>query len=233
MAVITRAEKGSELSWNELDGNFDDLRKGRSAAVPKAKTAGIKTDSEGTPSYPWHDLPGHLQVYGDAGDAVRMPYQGGIKALQFSLSDSAFVDFHIPHDYVMGSDIFVHAHWSHAGTLVTGGSITLGFEFIYAKGHNQAAFSAPKTESVIQNASTAQYRHMIAETQLSTAGGSATQVDTADLEVDGLIQCRVYLDSNDITVSGGGVPEPYIHAVDIHYQSMSIGTKQRTPDFWT
>ena len=74
---------------------------------------------------------------------------------------------------------------------------------------------------------------MIAEGGASVSGGSATQLDTDNLETDGLILGRMYVDSNDITVSGGGVPEPFIHFVDIHYQSTGVGTKQRAPDFWT
>ena len=104
---------------------------------------------------------------------------------------------------------------------------------MYSKGHNQAAFGEPVLITVAQNASTTQYQHMIAETAASTSGGSAVQLDTDVLEPDGVIQCRLYLDSNDMTVSGGAVPDPFAHFVDIHYQSTNIGTKQRAPDFWT
>jgi hypothetical protein len=74
---------------------------------------------------------------------------------------------------------------------------------------------------------------MIAGTTLSVSGGASDELDTDILEPDGLILCRFYLDSNDITVSGGGVPDPFIHFVDIHYQSTGLPTKQRAPDFWT
>lgn len=32
------------------------------------------------------------------------------------------------------------------------------------------------------------------------------------------------------TVTGGSF---FIHYVDIHYQSTNLGTKQKSPDFWT
>jgi hypothetical protein len=215
-----------------MDLNFTDLRDGVDLRVPKTQGKGIKVDSLGTPSWGWHDLLGTVQVYGDVGDATRLTYRGGIKALQCVEGESVYVDFHIPHDYAMGTDIHIHVHWSHNATTVTGGSVTWGFEMMYAKGHNQSPFGIPVTASAVQNANVAQYQHMVAETIASTTGGSASTINTTELEVDGLIQCRVYLDSNDLTVSGGGVPNPFIHTVDIHYQSTNVATKNRAPNFW-
>ena len=232
MTITTRAGKGSELTWNELDTNFTDLRDGVAIQVPKTQNSGIKVDSLGTPTYPWHDLIGTLEVYGDVGDASRLAYRGGIKVLQCDVQDQAYIDFHLPHDYVMGSNIYIHTHWSHNSATVTGGSVTWAFEMIYAKGHDQSAFSAPVTASVVQSASTTQYQHMVAETLASTSGGAADLLDTDNLEPDGLILCRVYLDSNDITDSVTQ-PSPFLHAVDVHYQSTTVGTKQKSPDFWT
>lgn len=233
MTVLTRNEKGSPLTHAEVDQNFVDLREGINSQVPKTMGAGVLLGPYGSESYAWRDLTGVLQVHGDIGDATRQVYRGGIKALQFAEGESAYIDFHMPHDYAQGTDIYIHAHWSHIGTLVTGGSTTWGFEVIYAKGHDQAAFEAPKIITVAQNASSVQYRHLIAEGLASTPGGSGVLLDTSQLEVDGLIQCRVYLDSNDMTVSGGGVPNPFVHTVDIHYLSTNVGTKAKAPDFWT
>lgn len=232
MTIVLIADKLTELTAAEADENIRDLRDGDSRFTPKTKGTGLKVD-QADPDWGWYDLLGELHVYGDIGDANRIVYRGGIKSLQFALSDSAYVDFHMPHDYAMGTDLFIHVHWSHNSTLVTGGSTTWGFEIICARGHDQQPFTAPVTASVIQNASTTQYQHMIAETIASVSGGSGVAMDTDGLEVDALILCRVYLDSNDIIVSGGGVPEPFAHFVDIHYQSTGVPTKQKEPDFWT
>jgi hypothetical protein len=51
------------------------------------------------------------------------------------------------------------------------------------------------------------------------------------MEVDGIIMCRLYLDSNDIITSGGTV-NPFVHFVDLHYQSTGIGTKGKAPNFY-
>lgn len=235
MTITTRADKGSALTWGEMDTNFTDLRDGINMMIPKTQNSGIKVDSLGTPTYPWHDQLGYLFTDpNDVDNAQYAAYRGGIKSHQFvaNLSD-AYVDFHIPHDYVVGTTLYIHVHWSHISTVVTGGSVTWGIEVMYAKGHGQDAFGAPVIITVAQNASTTQYMHMVAETAASTPGGSLVQLDTNLIEPDGVMQCRIYLDSNDITVSEGLPPNPFVHFVDLHYQSTTIGTKNKEPDFWT
>ena len=111
--------------------------------------------------------------------------------------------------------------------------MTWGFEISYAKGHNQAAFSVPVVSTILQSASTTQYQHMIAETQLSSPIPTSEQINSNIIEVDGIIMCRVYLNTNGMTVSGGGVPEPFLHFIDIHYQSTNVATKNKSPDFWS
>lgn len=235
MAITLRSVKGSALTHAELDTNFTDLRDGVNLMVPKTAGSGIKVDSLGTPTYPWHDL--HSTLHTDANATATMPsfvpYRGGIKSRQFDVNDEAFIEFHLPHDYVMGSEIFIHSHWSHNSTLVTGGSVSWTFELSYAKGHNQAAFTAPINVTVTQNPSTTQYQHMVAETSMTSATGSATSFAVGLMEPDGVLMCRVYLSANNLTVSSGVAPAPFLHFVDLHYQSTSVGTKNKMPNFWT
>lgn len=235
MTITTRAVKGSQLTHVELDDNFTDLRDGVAMVVPKTQNSGIKVDSLGTPTFGWHDLASELYVY-DIAELTApdfVTYRAGIRQWQFAVNDEAQLRFHLPHDYAMGTDIHIHVHWSHGSTLVTGGGVTWGFELMYAKGHGQAPFGAPIIISQFQTASTTQYQHMVAEGAASTAGGGASLFNTALIEPDGMILGRLYLASNTITVSGGGVPLPFVHHVDIHYQSTNVSTKSRTPDFWT
>lgn len=208
-----------------------DLSLTGSLSLPKTAGEGVLIEN----AYGWHDMLGPINVRDTTSptNPSYNVYRGGIRAYQFAVNDEAFVEFHMLHDYAPGTDIYIHVHWSHAATTVTGGSVTWGFEVSYAKGHNQAAFSAPVTASVLQTASTTQYQHMIAEVQLSAASPSASQIDTDNLEVDGVILVRAYLQANAMTVSGGGVPEPFLHLVDIHYQSTGITTKNKAPGFYT
>jgi hypothetical protein len=81
--------------------------------------------------------------------------------------------------------------------------------------------------------STTQYQQIISETQLSASSPSGSQIDSDDLEPDGVIMMRGGLNANNLTVSSGGAPAPFIHYVDIHYQSTNIGTKDKVPNFYT
>ena len=101
----------------------------------------------------------------------------------------------------------------------------------YAKGHDQAAFGTPVTATITQQASTTQYKHLIAEVQLSAASPSASQIDTDDLEPDGIIIMRTFRDPTDAEDTLNQVP--FLHYVDIHYQSTGIGTKNKAPNFYT
>jgi hypothetical protein len=200
--------------------------------LPKTSANGIKVDVT-TPTFGWRDLRAEIRTRGVGGtDPNDSTYIGNIKAYSFSVNDEAWIEFHIPHDYVIGTDIHLHFHWSHNSALVTGGSITLGADVTYAKGHDQAAFAATVNPTLSPNASTTQYQHMVSEVQLSASTPAATQIDSDDLEPDGIILARVYLSANNIT-SSGAVPDPFIHEVDIHYQSTNIATKSKAPDFYT
>lgn len=234
MTITTRAGKGTALTHDELDENFTDLRDGVDAKVPKDKGTGIKVDSQGTPTFGWHDLIGEVFVPNEA--APNAPswdtYIGGLKQYQFQVNDEAQVVYHLPHDYLPSSQIFVHTHWSHNSPNVTGGSVTWGFELTYAKGHNQGAFSLPINIVEVQNASTTAHQHMVCEAPASVDGGAANLLDTLLLETDGIIVGRIYLVSNNLTVSSGPIPDVFLHTADIHYQSTSVPTKNRLPDFW-
>ena len=194
---------------------------------------GIKIDVT-NPDYGWHDIIGKLtSVNFGATKPNFTTYRDGIKQFEFAVGEEEFLDFHIPHDYKEGTDLYIHVHWSHTGTLVTGGSVTFDLEMSYCKGHNQSSFPASKTVQITGTASTTQYQHIVSEEQASISGGSATQFDTDEVEVDGVILVRVSLSANNITVSGGAVPDPFIHFVDIHYQSTNIPTKNKSPNFYT
>lgn len=197
----------------------------------KTSGNGIKVDTT-TPTFGWRDITGEITNAGGANKPTSATYRGGIDQFQFAAGDESIIRYHIPHDYVAGTDIHLHVHWSHTSAIVTGGTITFTAESIYAKGHNQAAFSAPVTGTFVGTASTTQYQHIITEIQYSASSPAGLQLDTNDLEPDGVILVRLEMTTNNIT-SSGAVPDPFIHEVDVHYQSTNIATKQKAPDFYS
>lgn len=229
MALTIWATKGQKLTAEEADANIIHLRdKPDGQVYPKTKGIGLKVD-HASPDWGWHDLLSTIRLDGGVGDPTYVTYQGNIHQAQFDVDNHVDIEFHMPHDYAMGTDLYIHAHWSHNNANVTGGSITGTFEATYAKGHNQMSFVTPIVVTVVQDASLIRYQHMIAEGQLSAPGGAGGLLKTEDIEVDGLILAQIKLTGN--TMDGGA--KPFLHAVDIHYQSTGLPTKQKAPDFWT
>jgi hypothetical protein len=237
MTITTRAGKGSKLSIAEADTNFTDLRDGVSGLqIPKTSGLGIKVDSLGTPTFPWRDLIGDItpKTFGVGAPALAVFRGGNTRAFFYSAGDDGDCIYHIPHDYVPGSDLFIHAHWSHNGTAISG-NLIINLSFTYAKGHSQAIFPAETTRTIIVStpdiATIPRYQHMVSETQISAASPSGSQIDSDDIEVDGLL--LVHYDVGTIpTITGGAPNEPCLFTLDIHYQSTGVGTKAKVPNFY-
>jgi hypothetical protein len=199
-------------------------------------------DMNGGNAVGWRDMIGAVHVrpggvntatYADPTFAV---YRGNVRQFQFAGAKCEFWgELHIDHDYKPGTDVYMHVHWSQivvdtGGVAFAPGVVKWYMDVTYAKGHQQMAFASPITTSVTQTASSTQYQHMIAEVQLSASSPSASQIDTDDLEVDGLFLYRVYRDSGDAADTLN--QSPFVHFVDIHYQTDRTNTRRKAPDFY-
>lgn len=228
----TSTTTGSAVSAGGI-GVAKRLFLGGHLVMNKASTGGIKVDTT-TPTFGWADLLGdQFSKNTGATKPTLVTYNGAINCWEFVVGDEAYITYHIPHDYVKGTEIFLHIHWSHNSTTVTGGSVTFKATSIYSKGHDQAAFqSTPAVGTFVGNASTTQYQQIITETSYSDSSPTGIKLDTDLLEPDGVIELTLELDANNIT-SSAAVPDPFIHFIDVHYQTTGlIGTKGKAPDFY-
>lgn len=170
----------------------------------------------------FRDLPTDINVRGTgANDPTWSAFFGNIYAYKFDASTmkQAWANFHINHDYAAGTPLYLHLHWSTAGTNT--GVVRWGFEYSIAKGHNQGNFPATTTLYVEQDAQGTAYRHMIAET---------VAISDAAIEVDSIIMCRVFRDAahvNDTCTDAA-----FGFYADVHYQSDRFATKNRAPSFY-
>ena len=197
--------------------------------VSKESNSGTKVDNT-LPTFGWRDLKGKVtQRNIGASKPTHAIYRDTLRQYQFATGKEEYFTYHIDHDHVLNSDILLHVHWSHTSAAVTGGTITIEYELSYAKGFNQSAFGASVSTTFTGTASDIQYQKIISEIQVSARHPDANQIDSNDLEPDGIIEARVKITANDMT---GAQPDPFIHEVDIHYQSTNIGTKQREPNFY-
>jgi hypothetical protein len=233
MTITLRSTKGFELTHNELDTNFTDLRDGVNPMVLGTADTGIKVDSLGTPSFGWRDLIGDITPKTTGpGSPTLDTITGNIRGYRYSAGDDGDIIFHIPHDYVPNTHLYLHPHWCHNGTNISG-SFVITVYASYAKGHDQANFSSQITTTITDGSLTIggcpALRHRIPEIQLSTTGGSASSLNTTLIETDGIV--LIHYDVTTVPTITGGVGEPFLLTFDLHYQSSNLATKNKSPAF--
>jgi len=216
----------ARTAMGKVNENFAELGAGKFESgliLPKTSGVGIKVELA-DPTFGWRDILGTPQepTVGSGRPSWVQIASSGIFTWSFATNDYQFYTFHLPHDYVPGTPVYFHVHWFGAQT--AGGSTRWTFNYIYSKGHNQAAFpttAAATFAQQVQNA--AAYTHMIAESAAETIAG---------LEVDGLILVKV----TRVAPTGGPSDvsgSVFAPCIDLHYQSTNMATKSKSPDFYT
>ena len=200
---------------------------------------GIQRGDVGTSDWGWHDLIGAVQPKTTgANTPTLVAFRGGqVRAFYFQANDKIDFVYHMPHDWVPGTDLFIHAHWGHNGTNISG-TFQLDFYTTFARGFNQssngefvAEVNTPLSVGSLSIANTPQYRHRVDEVQLTSATPTANQLDTATLETDGLLLMTAVMTTVPTITGGAGFP--FIFTCDIHYQSSGLPTPGKTPNFYT
>lgn len=144
---------------------------------------------------------------------------GNIYAYNFAEGDFIFLaGFHINHDIKAGSKMYPHVHWATSGTSTE--VVEWEIEYTMAKGHNQEAFPAPSTVTVSQAASSTPWQHQISEATTETA------IDAP--EVDSLLLMRLLR-----TTTGNNTDSVFGLFVDLHVEIDRVGTKNKSPNFYT
>ncbi len=232
----------TQSKYNQVTNNLE---------LGGASGTGIKIN-EASPAFGWRDIIAPIETRpAGSGGATAIPdyvaYRGNIFQYRFGTVapnnhlHEAFVNYHMPHDWVPGSDLYIHIHWSQI-TVDTGGTAGVPgvakwyFDISYADGHGTAGGSAdpfisPITVSVTQQGTTTQYGHMIAEVQFTNNGGTGGLIDSNTIQVDGVILVRAYRDPTDVADTLN--QDVFVHYVDLHYQSTNLATKNKAPNFYS
>jgi hypothetical protein len=143
-------------------------------------------------------------------------------AYAFAVNDVCWMNYHVPHDIVPNAQVFFHTHWLTSGTSTN--TVKWQWEYVYAKGFNQAAFGvgSPSTVTAEQAASGVAYQHMITETVGQTISGLT--------EPDGIIQVKITRLTNGGSENNDTV---FMLTGDVHYQSTNHATYGKAPNFYT
>lgn len=202
--------------------------------LPIAASTGFKYD-HAAPAYGWADIIGAVQPKATGvGSPTRTSYIGNIADYAFVLNDVCDFVYHIPHSHVPNTDLLWHIHWSHNGTNISGNVVFTAY-FTYASRTlaGTTVFTSEKTITVTFNttdlATTPRYAHRVDEVQITSAGGSASTLDKALIEVDGLILLTLKVTTLP-TITGGSL---FVHTSDIHHQSTGLlSTKNSAPNYY-
>lgn len=202
--------------------------------LPKTSGTGIKIDID-TPAFGYRDMIGILRPdLAGANAPTLIVFRGGLtREYMYQAADKMDMNFHMPHDYVPGTDLLIHTHWGHNGTNITSNTATITYGISY--GDRQGLMSAEKTvvwtDTNVTIGNTPQYFHRVDEVPISNAGGTGGLFDRSIFKVDGILNVNLTFTTVP-TVTGGTTPRIAIFFCDLHYQSTNVGTKNSASPFY-
>ena len=200
------------------DATADSLTVNNDLKMSGTTGEGIKLPS----TFGYHDIMGEIEVRGVGSNDPTWAQVGATAfyAYKFAVGDELWINYHVPHDYVPGTDIYIHTHWFPDGTNTA--EVKWQYTYTYAKGHNQAAYDfAGTTVTAAEAPPGTQYQHMVTESSAITISG---------LEVDGMIKVHIKRIANGGTDNTDGI---FVDTCDVHYQSTGLPTQNRAPDFYS
>jgi hypothetical protein len=206
MALVLRGQKGAPLTFAELDQNFERTGDG------------------------WFDNVSQLYLRDTESSADPANFIGGISLRRFIAGEmrEAFAEFHIPHIWKPGTMMYPHVHFTLLSSAA--GTVRWGFEYCFARTHRSAShFRYQETTATIylehEIPANSERVHFVVE----AAEGQG--IPGADLEVDGMVLCRVFRDGAHANDTFPG--EVFGITVDLHTETDRIATPFRFPPFYT
>lgn len=191
--------------------------------INQTAASGIKIGPQASGDFGWRDIMGQIELRGSGPNDPAWTQIGATSfwAYLFDVNDQIWIYFHIPHDYVPGTDIYFHTHWLSDGTDTN--TVKWEWTFTYADGFGTAQFNvaSPTTVTAEQAATGTAHTHMVTETAGVTISG---------MEVDGMIIVRLRRITNGATNNTDNI---FLLTTDVHYQSNNLSTKNKAPDFYT
>lgn len=209
--LTTRAGKGSELNFVELDENFQEIAR--------------RTDQG------WDDLVSPMTIQTGAPDAPTLTeWIDGFYLPEFNHTNDLCVlgQFHINHRYKLGTMMYPHLHFSISGADTAGGVVRLGFRYKLARRHDstgQTTFTAP-VELALNFTIPAggAITHFVAEIP------DGQGIPGTHIEPDMMILMQSFRRATHPNDTFAGSIWAMTH--DIHYECDVASTPNRSPDFY-
>ena len=145
----------------------------------------------------------------------------GIFMYSFVDGNEVFAQYHVGHDYKLGTKAFAHIHFFSQATMAVGETVEWTFKYAIAKGHQQGeSLTVPTTDIIMTY----------------TADGTEVAGEHIILECSELQSFELYEADTVLitsTAKTGGTHSGKIFGImaDIHYQSDHETTVSKIPDF--
>lgn len=210
MAIVTRASKGSQLTWSEMDANLTELNTRTQVG--------------------WQNLNGVIQTAGLANPPNKYNFLGEFPIDCFDPDNvqTLIVKFHMPHDYVVGTPIYPHGHMTvHTNST---GTVRWRFALAYAAEFDVSVDTPPPAAGSYFSVLPTQYVPMpiLASYQnahLLLEGAPPEGITLPGLAPDSIILMTVSRDAAD---AADTYPDGIcLIAVDLYYQSQGFGNQDR------
>lgn len=175
------------------------------------------SDEEG-----WNDLTSEF-VIGNTSPSNTPTWEdvgNGIYFANFAEGDIAFLNFHLKHDILIGSKLYIHVHFAPKGTMAAGETIIWSIGYVSAERSNgQSLFGTLTTVPITYTATGTEIagEHIVVE--MSDAQAFVTP------DVDALVSTKI--ERGNGTYANG----VYGITADIHYQVGRISTPNKASPF--
>lgn len=145
-------------------------------------------------------------------------------AFSATAEEELFMNFHVDHDYKVGTAFYPHVHWM--GDNTDTGVVRWGIEWAYAIRNDTTpvSISATTTTYLEQAATGTAYQHIV--TEIADPG-----IVIPGASVDMIIMARVFRDATHANDTYTG--EALGLFLDAHYQVDRYATPNKAPDFYT
>lgn len=144
-------------------------------------------------------------------------------AFKFEEGDELFINFHVPHDWKIGTLAYPHIHWFCDAQMVALDTIEWDIEYTVTKGYGQGDTFTKDTATIclshVTTATEVAGEHKVTDANLTQG------IDM--VEIDAIVSCKVRLANRAISNTGN----IYAMMLDLHYESDGLETNTRTPSF--
>lgn len=171
----------------------------------------------------WKDLTAKFSVAAPGGAAPTVTDIGnGHRLRSFGVNDSMFIEYHVLHDYKLGTLAYPHIHFLSNTSILAGQTVVWQFIYTIAKGHQQNGV-LNGTRSTIELTFTAP-RNMDAGEHIVLEGTTIGEGFDM-LEPD----CQILAEVKRVAGTFGG--SIFGIQADLHYESDHDTTIGKQPDF--